>query len=225
MRPVKLFVADFDRTITDGNLELDLDCLNAIERIRKMGVHTAVVTGRKRVFLQDFFDRHRSVFDSAICENGCRGYIDGEWENLAENRSKSQILDRFSNSGIRYDFGDCIISTEAMTEDEVCSMLSGISGWKAIINIDSVMILPLGVDKGTGILWLQSEKGFTKEETAGIGDGENDLVIRDVCGIFGTPSSAVGPLRERADFVSEKEYSRGTIDFIEHLEIEYRLLD
>jgi len=214
---IRALFADFDRTVTGGDLVADEDCLSGIGELRKIGVHTSVVTGRKKSFMQDFMDAHKEVFDSVVCENGCIAYHLGKWFQLSSCGYFDIVIKRFSEGGIEFDHGECIISTEALSEEEAREMLSGISGLNAIANIDSVMILPAAVDKGTGVRWLQEKIDISIEETAGIGDGENDLVLREVCGYFGAPATAVEAVRAKADYIATMGYSKGTTEFVEHL--------
>lgn len=221
MKAISMFIADFDRTITDRDLKIDERCISMIAELRGRGIHTSLVTGRKQTFMEIFLERYQGVFESIICENGCRAYLNNDWHALAESDCHTLVIEKFSEAEIEFDYGECIVSTEALSESEVASLLSDISGWRSIVNVDSIMILPPGIDKGTGIRWLQSMGGFSKEKTAGIGDGENDMVMRELCGVFGTPASAVSSLKDVADFVSSEEYSQGTRDFLGFLITNY----
>lgn len=214
---LRLFFADFDRTITGGDLAIDEHCLSRIAELRQRGLHTSVVTGRKKSFMQSFIDSHQDVFDSMVCENGCLVYHQQEWIKLSSCEYFDAVVRRFSESGIEFDHGECIISTEAISEEEARRLLSGIPGLRIILNIDSSMVLPSAVDKGTGARWLQERLSIAREETAGIGDGENDLVLREVCGYFGAPATAVEAVRAEADYVAQEGYGRGTAEFVEHL--------
>ena len=79
------------------------------------------------------------------------------------------------------------------------------------------MISLICVRLSTGIIWLQQRMNITRDETAGIGDGENDLVLREACGYFGAPATAVEAVRAKADYVAKEEFSRGTTEFVDHL--------
>ena len=214
---IRAFFADFDRTITGGDLVVDEDCLSRIADLRQRGVHTSVVTGRKKSFMKNFIDTHRNIFDSVVCENGCIAYHQKEWIQLSSCRYFDKVIKRFSEEGIEFDHGECIISTENLSDEETREILSDISGLSTIVNIDSVMILPAAVDKGTGVRWLQEKMNITRDEMAGVGDGENDLVLRDTCGYFGAPATAVEAVRAKADYVAMREYGKGTSEFVDHL--------
>lgn len=218
---ISMFVADFDRTITDSRLIVDEECLSRIAELRQKRIHTSVVTGRKKSFMKKVRDEHPGIFDSIICENGCIAFLDDQWIKIAEFEVRDAVMERFLSEEIEFDHGECIISTDHLNGDEVASLLDDIPGWSSIVNINSVMIVPHGVHKGTGISWLQSQRGTSRDETVGIGDGENDVIMRDVCGILGAPASAVESLRNIADFVSVMEYNEGTKDFIEFISARY----
>ncbi len=55
-------------------------------------------------------------------------------------------------------------------------------GLDVAFNRESVMVLPSGVDKGTGLTAALSRLGIEPAEVVGIGDAENDLPFLRLCG-------------------------------------------
>lgn len=212
-----MFIADYDRTVTDGSLKVDEECLSEIAALREKRVHTTLVTGRKRTFVEHLLSEHPGTFDSAVCENGCLALLNSAWQVASDFPQRSEIVRRFTEAGAPFDRGDCILSTEALSGAQVRELLAGIPGWHGIANVNSVMILPEGVDKGSGISKVQAENGGSSETTAAIGDGENDMVMRGCCSVLGAPASAVDDMKRIADFVSDHTYSKGTVDFVRYL--------
>jgi hydroxymethylpyrimidine pyrophosphatase-like HAD family hydrolase len=116
---------------------------------------------------------------------------------------------------VGYDAGDVVISVNVKHEKELESALASAgTTFHVIKNIASLMILPPGVSKGTGMSWLRKVYGVSLEETAGIGDAENDLVMRSHCGLLGAVRNALPAMKGQADYVTEGEYGEGLAEFI-----------
>lgn len=76
-----------------------------------------------------------------------------------------------------------------------------------------------GVDKGRALIQLLDELGVSSEQTAGIGDTEGDLPLREVVGFFACPSNATPPVREAADYVSPYPQIEGLLDILSRPEM------
>ena len=61
---------------------------------------------------------------------------------------------------------------------------------------------PLGVDKGAGLLRLCEALGIRKEETAAVGDGENDLAMLRMAGLGIAMGNASEAVKKAADRVA-----------------------
>jgi len=77
-----------------------------------------------------------------------------------------------------------------------------------------------GVNKGVALRQLMQGLGVTREETAGIGDTEGDLPLRDAVGFFACPANAKSALKARADYVSPYPNLAGVLDILEKPEFQ-----
>ncbi len=71
-----------------------------------------------------------------------------------------------------------------------------------------------GVDKGKAIEALQRQLGVRKEETAGVGDTEGDLPLRNAVGFFACPANAKPGIKHYADYVSPYPDIEGMLDIL-----------
>lgn len=71
-----------------------------------------------------------------------------------------------------------------------------------------------GVNKGIALQHLLGQLGATADETAGIGDTEGDLPLRDAVGFFACPANAKPVLQARADYVSPYPDIAGVLDIL-----------
>jgi hydroxymethylpyrimidine pyrophosphatase-like HAD family hydrolase len=71
-----------------------------------------------------------------------------------------------------------------------------------ILNKGALMILPCGVDKGTGLAAALKELDVRPEAVVGVGDAENDHAFLQSCGCAVAVSNALPAVRQRADLVT-----------------------
>ena len=80
---------------------------------------------------------------------------------------------------------------------------------EVIFNKGSVMILPTGVNKATGLREGLSLIGLSTRYTIGVGDAENDHAFLRICGCGIAVANALPALKERADFVTKRPHGEG----------------
>jgi Cof subfamily protein (haloacid dehalogenase superfamily) len=71
------------------------------------------------------------------------------------------------------------------------------------------------VTKATGLAFLASRLGFTREETVGFGDGENDVELLDWTGYAVAVENAHERVKQVADFVCPSVDEEGVADVLE----------
>jgi hypothetical protein len=86
-----------------------------------------------------------------------------------------------------------------------------------IFNKGSLMILPAGVTKATGLNTALERLRISRHNVVGIGDAENDHSFLSACECGVAVANALPSLKERADLVTTGSHSRGVIEIIEGL--------
>lgn len=76
-----------------------------------------------------------------------------------------------------------------------------------------------GVDKGAALRVLLDELGVSGSETAGIGDTEGDLPLREVVGFFACPANAKPVIKDCADYISPYKDLVGVLDILQRCEV------
>jgi 3-deoxy-D-manno-octulosonate 8-phosphate phosphatase (KDO 8-P phosphatase) len=66
-------------------------------------------------------------------------------------------------------------------------------------------------DKPAALAALQAELGVDREESAFVGDDLNDLAVRPAIGLLVCTADAVAPLRQRADWVLDRNGGDGAV--------------
>jgi len=89
--------------------------------------------------------------------------------------------------------------------------------YHVILNKNSAMVLPSGVDKGTGVATVLESMGVSSKETVAVGDGENDEDLFRIAGFRVAVANAVPELKACADLVTTAENGEGVIELIDAL--------
>jgi hydroxymethylpyrimidine pyrophosphatase-like HAD family hydrolase len=79
------------------------------------------------------------------------------------------------------------------------------------------MVLPSGVDKGTGVGMVLESMGVSAKETVAVGDGENDEDLFRIAGFRVAVANAVPELKACADMVTTAENGAGVMELIDAL--------
>jgi hydroxymethylpyrimidine pyrophosphatase-like HAD family hydrolase len=80
-----------------------------------------------------------------------------------------------------------------------------------------VMVLPSGVDKGTGLTVALTKLGISPAETVGIGDAENDSAFLRLCGYSVAVANAIASLKKQVDYVTRAKFGAGAAEVIERV--------
>jgi hypothetical protein len=84
-------------------------------------------------------------------------------------------------------------------------------------NGNAVMVLPSGVNKGSGLRAALRELDLSIHEAVGIGNGQNDHSFLDLCECAVAVANAVDAVKAKADFVTAAATGAGVIQLIDEL--------
>ena len=134
-------------------------------------------------------------------------------------RRRKAFVEELRQRGVEpLSVGESIVATwhphEAVVLDVIRSL--GLE-LQVIFNKDAVMILPAGVNKGTGVRAALDELGLSTHNALGIGDAENDHAFLGICECSVAVGNALPVLKERADVVTTATHGAGVEEIIEQL--------
>ncbi|WP_207229313.1 HAD family hydrolase [Ktedonosporobacter rubrisoli] len=89
--------------------------------------------------------------------------------------------------------------------------------YQMIFNKGSVMLLPVGVNKATGMMAALQELGISPHNTVGVGDAENDHDFLALCGCSVALANALPALKAQADYTTQAPNGEGVVELIEQL--------
>jgi hydroxymethylpyrimidine pyrophosphatase-like HAD family hydrolase len=215
----RALACDYDGTLADaGNISPDVRA--ALARARAAGIRIILVTGRRLDDLERVCADARAIFDAIVAENG------GLYLRTPAGAARPLgpppppgLLARLRDRGVEpLVAGEVVVSTLVTEEAEVAAAIRALGlDWRMILNKTALMLLPAGVDKGSGVAVAFADLGISPADAVGIGDGENDLPLLARCGLGVAVASAVPPLKAAADLVTRGGAGAGVAEVADAL--------
>ncbi len=214
----RALATDYDGTLAkDG--EVDEQTIAALERLRASGRRLILVTGRELDELCTVFPR-TGIFDMVVAENGALLFRPSsrEEKRLAEPPPRS-LIEALVRRGVEpMAVGKVIVATWAVHLAAVQGALSEAGlDWQPILNKRSLMVLPPGVDKATGLTAALDLMGVSPRETVAIGDAENDRAFLSLCGFSVAVANALPVIRGCVDLVTAGDHGQGVVELVDRI--------
>src|SRR5437660_1193028 len=209
---------DYDGTLAEQGT-VRAETVAAVERVRKSGRRTVLVTGRELEDLKTVFDRF-DLFDLVGAENAALLYRPQtrEYKCLAEPPPPA-LAERLRQRGATpLHTGRVIVATREPYEVAAVEVVRELGlEWQVIFNKGAVMLLPSGVNKQTGLTLALEELCLSMRNTVAVGDAENDhaMLAASECGV--AVANALDSLKERADLVTRGARGAGVEELIDRI--------
>jgi len=214
--PILALASDYDSTLAfEGKIATQTR--DALARLKASGRKLLLVTGRD---LEDLLAIFPSIelLDCAVVENGAVLYwpLNRRTESLAPTPPK-QFLEQLRLRGVKpLSVGLSIVATTLRHHDAVEKTITEMElPLEIILNRDSVMVLPAGVNKATGLATALNELRVSPKQVVAMGDAENDEAFLKLCGFSVAVANAIPSIKALADMTTEQEYGSGVIEVIE----------
>ena len=210
--------SDYDGTLATHG-EVTPSTLAALERFIASGRKLVMVTGRELDELISVFPR-LDLFHAVVAENGA--LLDRpatkEERKLADPPPPG-FVERLRARGIeRISVGRVIVATWEPHEATVLDVIKEMGlELQVIFNKGAVMILPAGVNKGTGLAEALHDLGLSLEHTVGVGDAENDHAFLRACACGVAVANALPSLKDEADLVTRASHGDGVTELIDRM--------
>jgi hydroxymethylpyrimidine pyrophosphatase-like HAD family hydrolase len=208
---------DYDGTVaTDGVAGPEV--VAALERWQRAGGLLIMVTGRERESLEEAFPEV-SLFDRVVLENGALLWNPrtGNERLLAPPRPEG-LVRALRDRGIPLSLGRSIVASWK-PHDVILREVVQAQGLalQLIFNKDAVMVLPQGVDKGSGLRAALAELGRSTADVAAAGDAENDVVLLEAAGLKVAVANALPVLKDQADWITIGARGDGIRELVDRL--------
>jgi len=208
---------DYDETLADHGRVLP-STEQALQRLRASGRRLLLVTGRDLDDLLQVFPRV-DLFHAVVAENGALLYLpDRKQERRLAEPPPGEFALALGRAGVPITTGRVIVATRVPHETTVLEEIRrhGLE-LQVIFNKGAVMVLPSGVNKGTGLRHALAELKLSPHNAVAVGDAENDHVFLTEAELGAAVSNALPTLRERADLVLRGAAHRGVEELIEQM--------
>jgi hydroxymethylpyrimidine pyrophosphatase-like HAD family hydrolase len=213
---IRALACDFDGTLASNGVVAEATTA-ALARFRASGRRLLLVTGRELEPLRQIYP-YLGFFDACICENGATLYQpDRETETPLAPGPTPDLLSALA--GIEpLSIGRVIIASDVANETRLGEAIKRARArWRTIRNKDSVMALPEGIDKGSGLKVALGELGLDAQGVVGVGDAENDEPLLGACGIGAAVANALPALKAAAGIVTRGACGDGVTELIERI--------
>ena len=210
--------ADYDGTLASRG-RLDGATAAALRRLQASGRKLILVTGRQ---IEDLVRvcAEIDLFDLIVAENGAviRDPVTRVERPLAEPPPPAFLGALRARKIDPLSVGRVIVATLTPFEPRVRDAMStcGLSR-QLIFNKGALMILPDGIDKGSGVRAGLAELGILPENAVAVGDAENDGPFLAACGCGVAVANALPALKQQADLVTAGSCGAGVSELVEAL--------
>jgi hydroxymethylpyrimidine pyrophosphatase-like HAD family hydrolase len=215
---VRALALDYDGTLAFEGRVAEATT-GALGRVKASGRRLLMVTGREVRHLIALY-RYLPLFDAVVAENGAVLYKPAlAQERLLSPSPPPALIGALQSAGVQpLALGRVIISTPVANEDRLRSAIEAAgASWRTIRNKASVMALPVGVDKATGLATALRELGLSARETLGVGDAENDEPFLAACGTSAAPADALASVKAMVDIVASRDDGAAVAELIYEL--------
>ena len=214
----KVLATDYDGTLAHHGT-VEPATIEALERFRASGRQLVMVTGREIPELKAAFSR-LDLFHLVVAENGAVLFRPSDgWLRLLADPPPAAFAERLRDDGVQpLSVGHVIVATVEPHEVPVIRAIKDLGlELQVIFNKGSVMVLPGGVNKASGLKKGLREIGFSPEDTVGIGDAENDHALLEMCACGVAVANALPMLKEHADLVTAGPHGIGVSELMDRI--------
>ena len=209
---------DYDGTLaTDGRVPEPV--IDALQKLRRSGRKLVLATGRELDDLRRVFSP-LELFDRIVAENGALLYApETREETLLSEAPPPEFAALLRTRGVvPLSVGRAIVATWEPHQETALEAIRELGlELQVIFNKGAVMVLPTGINKGTGMRAALRALGISPHNCVAVGDAENDHALLAECEIGVAVQNALPMLKERADWVTRAPRGEGVIELIEGL--------
>ena len=214
----RALACDFDGTLAvDGCVQDSV--IAALEDLKRSGRFLILVTGRtleESKELIPFFNH----FSRVVLENGAALFqpSTGRLAVLAPPLPP-EFAGRLRSRGVTpLHQGKAIVATHRPHESVALEVIRDMGlELQVLFNKGSVMILPSGVNKATGLAAALKELHLSAHNVIGIGDAENDHAFLNYCECSVAVANALPGLKQEADWTTPSEAGQGVVEVVRRL--------
>lgn len=225
IQDIKAIITDIDRTITDTPPRQEFDPKDydpdLLKELKNLKVDLFLATGRNIHYVRKLCKKF-NIWKCVIAENGAVLYFPKTRKTITINTvymTKAKKIIRNLNLP-RTTIGKVIASNDINHLQIIKKNLGKLTDKVHFVeNVDEIMTLPLGVDKGLGLRVAMQYLNIDMDKTILIGDGENDIDMFLNPGFKIALANANQKLKKLANEVTENPSTNGIREIINKIKI------
>jgi phosphoglycolate phosphatase (TIGR01487 family) len=208
---------DYDSTLARQG-RVAPESLRALTRARAAGRKLILITGRTLNDLRTVFSE-LSAFDLLVVENGAVLFDpSSKVEQVLCAEAPPEFLAALSRSKVPFSLGRRVVATLRRYQSTIERLIEDCEVELVVtLNRESVMILPQGIDKGSGLKAALQPLALATSDVVGIGDAENDFAFLQLCGFSVAVANAIEQLKGEVDYVTRQEDGAGVAEIVEQV--------
>lgn len=217
MRFVAL-ATDYDGTLAREGC-VSAETIEALRRFRASGRRVILLTGRTFASVLSVYP-NPDEFDLVVAENGATLYSPAaNTEKTLTDPPPRRFLDTLEARGVLpLEVGRVIVATSLAQRQNVLDVIQQLGlELHIVFNKGSLMILPGGINKATGLQAALEELHLSPHNVAGIGDAENDNAFLAACEFSAAVENALPSIKERVHLVTRQADGRGVTELIDSI--------
>ena len=207
---LKAVAVDYDGTIAErGRMSVSTEA--ALQSLRSAGFRMILVSGRRLENIRQICGA-LDLFDAVILENGAISFCPatGTEQLIAPAVDQRFLADLASElPGEQLFVGRSMIATAA--EHAGCVEVAIARGGYDLHIVSCgrrVMVLPRGIDKGSGLSHALAGLRLYRTQVVAVGDEENDIELFRGCALTAAVGNAAPKLKSAADLVLPGEHGQ-----------------
>ena len=207
---------DYDGTIAHDGVVADATA-DALQRLKNSGRRLILVTGRELEELLVICPQIQ-LLERVVAENGALIYNPAtkDVRVIADPPPESLIQEMHKRHVKQLSVGHSIVATVEPYHKAALAAIHDLGlEYQVIFNKGSVMLLPSGINKATGLSAVLGDIGLSRHNVVGAGDAENDHAFLSLCECAVAVGNALPTLKERADIVTRATHGAGVAEVIE----------
>ena len=206
---------DYGGTLADEGV-VDEPTVEALHDFKRSGRTLILVTGRELPDLARYFSR-LDLFDRVVAENGALilNPATREERPLAPEPPED-FIERLRSKNVHpLSVGRSIVATWEPNEAAVLETIRELGlELQIVFNKGAVMVLPVGVNKASGLKAALDELHLSSHNDVAVGDAENDHAFMQASGHAVAVANALRSIKDEADLVTKGARGAGVAALI-----------
>ncbi|MCE4623661.1 MAG: phosphoglycolate phosphatase [Caldisphaeraceae archaeon] len=227
---IKFVATDVDGTLTlrRGDVRISIDAINGIRLLESRGIRVSLISGNSlpvTIGLRGYI----GAKGPSVAENGCVIYYHGirhicketPPEELRKAALEMGLIESWQNQFRFHDYAFFI--PRNVPKEKVADyvnrtdQLASSYGFKVLWSGYALHILPRNAGKVVGMKAAVELLGYSLNETASVGDGENDIDMLKAPAFSACPSDASEKVKNVVNFIASRPGGSGFLEIAKYL--------